>query len=154
MPKDLYWNCTRYLYRAVAILMLNTLIVFACFELAAQGVFKIARVISQPTEQRVEEEQLREKVSYYSSQDWAERYWYEFRLSPYATVLPLRWVEESSFQRPNHRSRSEWRQSDARCGLAAPTSFTVFTFAPLKCGEQGRRTGVRYPPTCKRVLNS
>ena len=122
----LFANVLRYLYRAVAILMLNTLIVFACFELAAKGVFKIASVISQPTEQRVGEEQPREKVSYYSSQDWAERYWYEFRLSQYATVLPLRWVEEISFQRPNHRSRSEWRQSDARCGLQRHIFYSVY----------------------------
>jgi lysophospholipase L1-like esterase len=71
----------RYLYRVVAILMLNTLLVFACFELAATGVFKIARVIAKPTEQLVGEGAPREKVSYYSSQDWAERYWHEFRLS-------------------------------------------------------------------------
>src|SRR5882724_3432510 len=72
---------SRYLYRAVAILVLNTLIVFACFELAAIGIFKIASVISNPTEQLVGDGNPREKVSYYSSQDWAERYWYEFRLS-------------------------------------------------------------------------
>ena len=69
------------LYRAVAILVLNTLIVFACFELAARGVFKIASVISEPTEQLIGEGTPREKVSYYSSQPWAEQYWYEFRLS-------------------------------------------------------------------------
>jgi hypothetical protein len=72
---------SRHLYRAVAILMLNTLIAFACFELAARGVFKIASVISKPAEQLVGDENSREKVSYYASQDWAERYWYEFRLS-------------------------------------------------------------------------
>ena len=65
----------------VAILVLNTLIVFACFELVARGVTKIASVIAKPTEQLVGEGHPREKVSYYSSQDWAEQYWYEFRLS-------------------------------------------------------------------------
>ncbi len=60
---------SRYSYRAVAILMLNTLIVFACFELAAIGVFKIARVISKPTEQLVGEGDPRETVSYYHSQE-------------------------------------------------------------------------------------
>jgi hypothetical protein len=72
---------SRCFYRAVAILVLNTLIVLACFELAARGVFKIASVISKPTEQLVGEGNPREKVSYYSSHDWAARYWYEFRLS-------------------------------------------------------------------------
>jgi len=79
---------SRYLYRAVAILVLNTLIVFACFELAAIGVFKIASVISKPTEQLVGEVNPREKVSYYSSQDWAERYWYEHRLSSKQRYYP------------------------------------------------------------------
>ena len=49
-----------YLYRAVAILMLNTLIIFACFELAGRGVFKIVSVISKPTEQLVGEGNPRE----------------------------------------------------------------------------------------------
>jgi len=74
---------SRRLYKAVAILMLNALIVFAGFELAAVGFTKITTpsVNSKPTEQLVGEGTPREKVSYYSSQDWAERYWYEFRLS-------------------------------------------------------------------------
>ena len=44
---------SRGIYRAVAILMLNAIIVFACFELAAIGFFKIKTlsVISKPTEQ-------------------------------------------------------------------------------------------------------
>ena len=65
------------LYRAVAILMLNTLIVYACFELAAIGVFKIASVISKPTTELVGEGLPREKVSYYASQEWAQQYWYD-----------------------------------------------------------------------------
>jgi hypothetical protein len=74
---------SRRFYKAVAILMLNALIVFACFELAAIGFvkIKIPSVKSKPTEQLVGEGTPREKVSYYSSQDWAERFWYEFRLS-------------------------------------------------------------------------
>ena len=70
-------DLSRHLYRAVAILLLNILIVFACFELAARGVFKIASVISKPTEQLVGEGNPRENVSYYASQDWAEQYWHE-----------------------------------------------------------------------------
>lgn len=71
------------LYRAVAVLMLNALIVFTCFELAAIGFSKISNpsVISKPTQQLEGEGSPREKVSYYASQDWAERYWHEFRLS-------------------------------------------------------------------------
>ena len=71
------------LYRAVAILMLNTLVAFACFELVGLGYFKIRipSMESKPTESVVGEGKPREKVSYYSSQDWAKQYWYEHRLS-------------------------------------------------------------------------
>jgi len=69
------------LYQAATVLIINTLIIFACFELAARGVFKIASVIPKPSEQRVDDGNPREKVSYYQSQVWAEQYWYEFRIS-------------------------------------------------------------------------
>jgi hypothetical protein len=68
-------------------LTLNALIVFVCLELAAMGLSKIKTlsVISKPTEQLtkqlVGEGTPRETVSYYASQDWAKRNWYEFRLS-------------------------------------------------------------------------
>ncbi|MEO7859446.1 MAG: hypothetical protein ABIU05_03220 [Nitrospirales bacterium] len=75
----------RGVYRAVAILTLNTIIVFACFELVAMGVSKAKTlsVVSKSPNQLVlvGEGRPREKVSYYSSQDWAERFWYEFRIS-------------------------------------------------------------------------
>lgn len=65
---------------------LNAIIIFACFELAAMGFSKVKTlsVISQPSEQPeqlVGEGKARETVSYYASQDWAKRFWYEFRLS-------------------------------------------------------------------------
>ena len=123
----LFANVLRYLYRAVAILMLNTLIVFACFELAVRGVFKIARVISQPTEQRVGEEQSREKVSYYSSQDWAERYWYEFRLSHTQRYYPYVGWRRAPFK----GQTIEVDQNGVRVTPGADcsaTSFKVFTF--------------------------
>jgi hypothetical protein len=71
--------------------MLNALVVFACFELAAIGYFriKIPNVISKPTEQLVGEGTPREKVSYYSSKDWAEQYWYEVRLSRKQQFYPF-----------------------------------------------------------------
>jgi hypothetical protein len=78
-------QCIRTGYRAVAILGLNTLVLFACLEVAARGVFKISSVVSsvlpKPTERLVGEGNARENVSYYAAQDWAERYWYEMRLS-------------------------------------------------------------------------
>lgn len=76
---------SRGVYRAVAILTLNAIIVFACFELAAMGLSKVKTlsVMSKPPKQLelVGEGNPRETVSYYASQDWAKRNWYEFRLS-------------------------------------------------------------------------
>ena len=116
-----------YLYRAVAILMLNTLIVFACFELAARGVFKIASVISKPTEQLVGEGNPREKVSYYSSKDWAERYWYEFRLSRTQRYYPYVGWRRAPFK----GKTIEIDQNGVRVTPGADCSaksFKVFTF--------------------------
>ena len=116
-----------YLYRAVAILMLNTLIVFACFELAAIGVFKSASVISKPTAQLVGEGKPREKVSYYSSQDWAERYWYEFRLSHTQRYYPY-----VGWRRPPFKGKTiEIDQNSVRLTPGADCSdksFKVFAF--------------------------
>jgi hypothetical protein len=117
------------LYRTVAILMLNALIVFACFELAAIGYFKIKipNVISKPTEQLVGEETPREKVSYYSSQDWAERYWYEFRLSRKQQFYPFVVWRRSPFKgKTIEVDRNGVRLTPgADCSAK---SFKVFTF--------------------------
>jgi|SoiMethySBSTD1v2_1073268.scaffolds.fasta_scaffold178919_2 lysophospholipase L1-like esterase len=75
-------------YRAIAILTLNALVLCVVLELAARTIFKLERVISQPAEQLVGEGSPRETVSYYSSQDWAKRYWHEFRLSKKERYYP------------------------------------------------------------------
>jgi len=111
----------------VAILTLNTLIVFACFELAAIGVFKIASVILKPTEQLVGEGEPREKVSYYSSQDWAERYWHEFRLSRTQRYYPFVGWRRSPFK----GKTIEIDQNGVRLtpgGDCSAKSFKVFAF--------------------------
>ena len=84
-------------YKAVAILVLNTLLLFACFELAARGVFKMVSVLATPTDQLLEEGNPRETVSYYLSQDWAKQYWYEFRLTRTQRYYPYVGVAESPF---------------------------------------------------------
>jgi lysophospholipase L1-like esterase len=71
----------RIVYRAVAILTLNTLLLLAGFELATIGASKIGSLFSKPTEQLVGEGDARETVSYYASQDWAKQFWHEFRLT-------------------------------------------------------------------------
>ena len=117
----------RYLYKAVAILVLNTLIVFACFELAAKSVFKIASVISKPIEQLVGEGHPREKVSYYSSQDWAEQYWYEHRLSSKQQYYPfVGWRRVPFVGKTVEIDENGVRLTPgADCSA---TSFKVFTF--------------------------
>jgi lysophospholipase L1-like esterase len=64
-------------YKAVAILTLNTLILFACLELAATFVAKIWK---EP-EPEGDEQSPRAHVSYYVFQAWAKQYWKEFALS-------------------------------------------------------------------------
>jgi hypothetical protein len=75
-------------YKAIAILTLNALVFYAGLDLAARSSFKIRSLISSPAQQLVGEGNPREKVSYYSSQDWAERYWYEHRLSSKERYYP------------------------------------------------------------------
>ena len=76
---------SKVVYRAVAILTLNAIIVSACFELFAMSVSKVMTlsVMSKPPEQLVlvGEGNTRETVSYYATQDWAKRNWHEFRLA-------------------------------------------------------------------------
>jgi lysophospholipase L1-like esterase len=68
-------------YKAAAILVLNTLLVLVCFELAASSAFQIRKLFPVPPEPQVGEGGPRETLSYYRSQDWGARYWYEFRLA-------------------------------------------------------------------------
>ena len=75
-------------YKAATILILNTVILFVCFDLAARSSLKVGDLISSPAQQLVGEGKPREKVSYYSSQDWAEQYWYEYRLSTKELYYP------------------------------------------------------------------
>jgi hypothetical protein len=63
-------------HKTVALMTLNTLIVFACLELAA--VF-VAHIWKKPV--MTDEDAPRAHTSYYASQAWAKQYWREFHLS-------------------------------------------------------------------------
>jgi lysophospholipase L1-like esterase len=67
-------------YKAVALVILNTLILFACLELAATFVAKIWK---EPVIVNDDggENSARAHTSYYASQAWAKQYWKEFSLS-------------------------------------------------------------------------
>jgi hypothetical protein len=66
-------------YKAVAIATLNTLILFACLELAATFVAKTWKEPVTTTDGG--ESSPRAHTSYYASQAWAKQYWKEFSLS-------------------------------------------------------------------------
>ena len=111
-------------YKTMAILTLNALLLYGGLELAAFAVFKIRSLgpISSPAE-----ESPREKVSYYSSQDWAEQYWYEFRLSRTQRYYPYVGWRRAPFK----GQTIEVDQNGVRVTPGADcsaTSFTVFTF--------------------------
>ena len=67
-------------YKAVALVILNTLILFACLEMAATFVAKIWK---EPVAVNDDggENSARAHTSYYASQAWAKQYWKEFSLS-------------------------------------------------------------------------
>jgi hypothetical protein len=68
-------------YKTAAILTLNAVVLCVGLEWIASSSVTLLSVIPSPAEEIIEENQLREKVSYYASQDWAQQYWYEFDLS-------------------------------------------------------------------------
>jgi lysophospholipase L1-like esterase len=114
-------------YQALAILILNALVVAAGLELAAKSGSKIMNLISRPNQQLVGEGNPREKVSYYLSRDWAERYWYEHRLSGKERYYPYVGWRRAPF-------KGEFINVD-RNGIrltpgadCRPGAFKVFTF--------------------------
>jgi lysophospholipase L1-like esterase len=122
---------SRSIYRAVAILTLNAIIVFACFELAAMGLSKVntLSVMSKPTEQLelVGEGKARETVSYYATQDWAKRNWHEFRLARKQQFYPYVGWRRAPFK----GQTIEVDQNGVRLTPGADCSaksFKVFTF--------------------------
>jgi lysophospholipase L1-like esterase len=122
---------SKVVYRAVAILTLNAIIVFACFELFAMSVSKVKTlsVISKPTEQLelVGEGKARETVSYYATQDWAKRNWHEFRLARKQQFYPYVGWRRAPFK----GQTIEVDQNGVRVTPGADCSaksFKVFTF--------------------------
>jgi hypothetical protein len=115
-------------YKAMAILTLNALLLYGGLELAAFAAFNIRSLglISSPAQGSPQEEP-REKVSYYSSQDWAEQYWYEHRLS-----VTQRYYPYVGWRRAPFKGQTiEIDQNGMRLTPGADcraTSFKVFTF--------------------------
>lgn len=117
------------IYRAVAILVLNAILAVAGFELVAMGYFnfKVPTRQAKSAERLVGEGTPRETVSYYASQDWAERFWYEFRLSRNQQFRPFVGWRRAPFK----GQTIEVDQNGVRVTPGAdcsPNSFKVFTF--------------------------
>ncbi|BFU93661.1 MAG: hypothetical protein NTNFB02_03830 [Nitrospira sp.] len=120
---------SRCIYRGVAILVLNAIIAFAGFELAALGFFtmKIPTGTTSPTEQLTGEGTPREQVSYYATQDWGERFWHEFRLSRNQQFYSFVGWRRAPFK----GQTIEINQEGVRLTPGAdcrPGSYKVFTF--------------------------
>ena len=122
---------SKVVYRAVAILTLNAIIVSACFELFAMSVSKVMTlsVMSKPPEQLVlvGEGNPRETVSYYATQDWAKRNWHEFRLARKQQFYPYVGWRRAPFK----GQTIEVDQNGVRLTPGADCSadsFKVFTF--------------------------
>ena len=114
-------------YKAFAILTLNALVVCAGLEVAARIIVTIESLVSSPAQQLAGEGYPRERVSYYSSQDWAERYWYEFRLSDQERYYPYVGWRRAPFK----GETIEVDQNGVRVTPGADCSaesFKVFTF--------------------------
>ena len=106
-------------YKAIAILALNALVFYAGLELVA---FRIRGLFSSPAQ-----ESPREKVSYYSSKDWAKQYWYEHGLSVRQRYYPYVGWRRAPFK----GETIEIDQNGVRLTPGADcsaTSFKVFTF--------------------------
>jgi hypothetical protein len=122
---------SKVVYKAVAILTLNAIIVFACFELFAMSISKVKTLsaTSKPTEQveLVGEGKARETVSYYATQDWAKRNWHEFRLARKQQFYPYVGWRRAPFK----GQTIEVDQNGVRLTPGADCSaksFKVFTF--------------------------
>jgi len=115
-------------YKAMAILVLNALLFGAGLELAAKSSFKIRSLISRSAEEQlIGEGSPRENVSYYSSQDWAKRYWHEFRLTRTQRYYPYVGWKRAPFNGETIKIDQNGLRSTPGADCSAK-SFKVFTF--------------------------
>jgi hypothetical protein len=111
-------------YKAMAILALNALLLYGGLELAAFAAFKIRSLslISRPAQG-----DPRQKVSYYSSQNWAEQYWHEHELSATQRYYPYVGWRRAPFKGKTIEIDQNGMRLTPGADCSA-TSFKVFTF--------------------------
>jgi hypothetical protein len=110
-------------YKAVAIITLNSLILFVCLDLAATVVDKIWKE-PKPVG---DEERPRAHVSYYASQAWAKQYWEEFSRSRKSLYRPYVIWRRAPFQ-GNFININEDSIRSTPGAVCSVKSYKVFTF--------------------------
>jgi len=135
----------------MAILSLNALVLFAGFELVAGSSVGIISRISSPPQHLVGEEKEREKVLYYSSQDWAEKYWYEFRLSSTERYYPYVGWRRAPFDGQTIKIDENGIRVTPGADCSA-TSFKVFTFGASEMWGTGSPDWDTIPANLQRGL--
>jgi hypothetical protein len=111
-------------------------------------------MVPKPTEQLAEEEReenLREKVSYYLSQGWAEQYWYEFGQARRQRYYPYIGWRRAPFK----GETIEIDQNGVRVTPGADcsaTSFKVFTFGASEMWGTGSPNWYTIPANVQKGL--
>ncbi len=112
-------------YRGGAVLLLNTLVLFACLELGAHFVFRMGDLLSSSVEPQVPDRKA--KLPYYTSQDWAEEYWRDFKITGVKQYRP--WViwSRAPFEGTTININQDGIRETPGANCSA-TSYKVFTF--------------------------
>jgi hypothetical protein len=126
-PLRSWWQVVADGYKALALLVLNAVVLYAGFELVAAAGFKIQSLVARPREELVGEGKPREKVSYYASQNWAKRYWYEHRLSGRMRYYPYVGWRRAPFKGQTITIDQDGIRSTPGADCSAG-SFKVFAF--------------------------
>jgi hypothetical protein len=114
----------------MAILSLNALLLCGGLELAGFAAFKIRNLnlISNPAQGIPQDhDNPREDVSYYSSQEWAEQYWYEHGLSVKQRYYPYVGWRRAPFKGKTIEIDENGMRLTPGADCSA-TSYKVFTF--------------------------
>jgi lysophospholipase L1-like esterase len=113
------------LYKSLAILILNALVIFVCLDFAARVTYKARNALS-PVPARSDS---RASSPFYRSQPWAAQYWREFLLSRQTRYHAFVLYRRAPFKGETINIDQEGIRltPGANCG---PNAFKVFTFGP------------------------
>src|SRR5262245_19777371 len=121
------WQGLSKVYVGAALILLNTIVLWACFEIGASSIGRISRSFTAQPDPLVGDGYLRETVSYYASQPWAKKYWHEFKLTRKVRYFPyVGWRRAPFTGETIHIDKNGLRLTPgAACGAG---SYKVFTF--------------------------